>query len=510
MLNSFRGLFKAAPLEAAGPLQTPPPPKVRKGGQGFPSYITSTSMSRDSALPRTDRRLATTDIARLSRGQSTNEFLRELAHASPDLSASVNAHLRLAITDQYFAVARNPDGTFNREGTNLVQQILTRFDTLPAEYKGFAGVGSMRTNSETLAKELRIYGACACELVLGADRLPLRIQPLSATGIQFKPDGDRLKPFQEVGGEEVDLDIPTFFYCALDMETLTAYPSSPMEAAIKPALFAEEFQNQLMRVTRRAVHPRTMVKINTERFRKYAPPAVLHDEEAYATYQNEVQSAVENTINGLNPEDALVYFDIIEPFRETGGNISLNREWEVLKEYAEARMASGSHTMPAVLGHGVGSSNIASTETLLFIKNVEGSVQFKLNEIYSRLLTLAVRLYGLDVYVEFWYEPIDMRPDSELEAFKALKQSRILELLSIGMMGDEEASIELTGKLPPAGAPTLSGTFFKTAMVAGAGGHNAEGASKPTNDGSTLNQNLNPDTPTSGRGQNNKRDNTKQ
>lgn len=510
MLDRLWGFFGRPKMEAASQLQSPPPPKVRANGQSFPSYLSSTSTRSDSSLPRGDRRLASTDIARLNRGQGTNEFLRELVHSAPDLSASVNAHLRLAITSKYNAVARNPDGTFNREGTNLVQQLLTRFDTLPAEYKGFAGTGSMRSNSEALAKELRIYGACACELILGSDRLPLRLQPISSTSVEFKPDGTRLKPVQSIGGEEVDLDIPTFFYVGLDAETLSAYPSSPMEAAIKPALFAEEFQNQLMRITRRAVHPRTMVKVNTDLFRKYAPPQVANDDEAMAQYQNEVQAQIETQINNLNPEDALVFFDVIEPYRETGGNISLNREWEVLKEYAEARMASGSHTMPAVLGHGVGSSNIASTETLLFIKNVEGSVQFKLNEMYSRMLTLAVRLYGLDVYVEFWYEPIDMRPDSELEAFKQLKQSRLLELLSIGMMEDEEVSLELTGKLPPLGMAPLSGTFFKTSQAQGTGGINTEGATTPNNDGSTLNQNLNPDTPTGAKGQNNKRDNTAQ
>jgi hypothetical protein len=116
--------------------------------------------------------------------------------------------------------------------------------------------------------------------------------------------------------------------------------------------------------------------------------------------------------------------------------------------------------MPSILGHGSGSQNVASSETLLFMKNAKGMVQEKLNEIYSRALTLAVRLFGYDVYVEFRYADIDLRPESELEAFRSMRQSRILEQLSLGFITDEQASIELTGQLPPPGFKPLSGTGF--------------------------------------------------
>ena len=92
-----------------------------------------------------------------------------------------------------------------------------------------------------------------------------------------------------------------------------------------------------------------------------------------------------------------------------------------------------SEPVPGGLGHEVGSSNVASTTTLIFMKNAQG-IQLKLNELYSRIFTLALRLHGLDVYAEFAYAPIDLRPESELEAFKSVKQSRVLELLSLGML----------------------------------------------------------------------------
>jgi hypothetical protein len=79
----------------------------------------------------------------------------------------------------------------------------------------------------------------------------------------------------------------------------------------------------------------------------------------------------------------------------------------------------------------------------------------------SRALTLAVRLFGVDTYVKADFRPINLRPEDELEAFKVMKQDRILDQLSLGLITDDEAAFELD--LPPRapGAPELSGTFFR-------------------------------------------------
>jgi hypothetical protein len=133
---------------------------------------------------------------------------------------------------------------------------------------------------------------------------------------------------------------------------------------------------------------------------------------------------------------------------------------------------------------------------------VSGAIQVKLNEMYSRIFTLALRLYGLDVTAEFKYAEINLRPELELEAFKSQKQSRILELLSLGVISDAQASMELTGTLPPEGYTSLSGTMFTVTKQDPNGLYNGE-----SNSGSTLNQNLN-DTPATGnRGSNTKNGN---
>lgn len=477
-----------------------PPKRLRKGFSAVPSYQTEKNPDRNQGFTQLDRRLAVSDISRLSRVQSTWETIRELTHSSPDLSASVYTYIRTAVTKDYKAIAYNLDGTINPEGTQLLQELLTRFDLLPDYSEGFGGLGSIRSISESWGKEIWQYGGIAGELVLGPDRLPKRIQPISITNIKFYPDKEGVRPVQVVGGEEIDLDIATFFYTALDMELMEAYPSSPVESAIKPTFFSEQFMADVQRVVRRAVHPRITVEIDYESFLKYMPPEAQHDPKEAEAYFSAFVGDIENQLNNLEPEDALVYTDLISVTLENNGNISLSSEYETLEKISNAKMATGAKVLPAMLGHNAASSNIASTETLIFMQSAAGAVQFKINEMMSKILTLSLRLFGLDVYAKFEYDTINLRPESELEPFKVTKQSRILELLSLGLISDEEASLELTGRLPPKGYKPLAGTMFKSAKPSDKNFY--EGA---TNDGSTMNQNLKAGK-TGSRGQNNKRE----
>ena len=205
---------------------------------------------------------------------------------------------------------------------------------------------------------------------------------------------------------------------------------------------------------------------------------------------NNLVTQLEAKVNGLAPEDALVYFDSIGFSVKDAAPPNITNEYDTLKDIGNARVATGAKTLPAILGHGVASSNIASTETMLFVKNAVGIITSKLDELFSKALTLAVRLYGIDCVVEFYFDDVNLRPELELEGFKETKQRRIIELLSLGFYSDDEAAVLLTGHLPPLGFKTLSGTMFKTGSSAGQTGDYG-GAS---NGGSALNKNLNTET----------------
>ncbi len=499
MLSTLKSWFGSSKLEAATQLQPVAVPKVKVGVQSFPSYLKTTKVT-DAALPQADRRLANLDVTTYRNGANTRATIRDFVAASPDLSAAVWSYMRIGLPQKFMAVAKNPDNTFNREATLLVQQLITRFDLLP-DYAtdGFTGPQSIRATSESLARELIMFGSCSGEVVLGRDRLPKRIQPISVTQIQFVADKDKtLRPIQKIGSEEISLDSPTFLYVALDQDLLEPYSSSPIESAIRPVIYSESFSNTITRLVDKVIHPRQHVSISEEAVRRNLSPDAQMDPAKSTEEINAIISSVENKINGLAPEDAIVSLSSLTFSVENPGNSGLSAEYETLQKMAQARLSAGSKTNGTVLGYSAGSSNIASSEIMLMLKSTEGAITRPVEEVWSRALTLSARLFGIECYVEFKFQDIDLRPAGEMVAFAMSKQTMILEQLSLGLIDDMTACLALTGNLPPVGMAPLSGTMFKNA----GGGQASIGPNTPSNDGSTLNQNLNSDQPAVGRGQN--------
>lgn len=493
-LSSIRTLSEGLEISAASTLPEPALPKsVKATQQSLPSYLRNAKPSSTSPLILVDRQLANTDITALRYGQNSRTIIPQFVRANPELSAAVTAYVRVGITSGYTAIAKNLDGTVNPDATSVLAQLLARLDVLNDYTIGFDDSLSLRSLSEVWARELMYYGAMAGELVLDQARIPSKIQPVNVAQIRLFPskDAKRMVPQQYIAGQQIWLDYPTFFMVSLDQDTTDPYAISPIEPAIQGVLFSAEFMNDLRRVVKRAIHPRVTVTINEEKFKDNIPLEIKNDSEKTLEFMKKVINDVADQVNGLAPEDALVVFDSLTFKVADHGNTNLSNEYDQLQAIADAKIAAGAKTLPTVLGKSDGTSNVASTEALMFMKYVEGAVWSKLNEMISKMLTLGVRLMGQDVYVEFRYNPINLRPEVELESFRAMEQSRVLEQLSLGLITDEEASIKLTGHLPPAGYVNKSGTLFKVATAQPAGnGYNGE-----TNSGSTLNQNLNGNAP---------------
>lgn len=447
----------------AGPGQLPPsaPTKAPNRPQALPSFKTQVARSA-SALLRPDRRLASTDLATYRSSNDTRTVIRDLAATNPDLSATLNSYLRVGIPEEYTVIARDMDGTINVQATKLAQELLRRLTFLGDPTLGYNPVTDLQSLSESLAKELLQYGSMGLELALDKQRLPLYISPVSVTKIQFKEEDGGVYPVQVLGGEEISLDIPTFFYLSLDQDLLTAYSTSYLEPAIQAVLADTDFLNDLRKSMQRVIQPRLVAKIIEEKVQKSLPPEIANDPDKVAEVYARLLEELTEVLNGLNPEDALASFDNVEysMLTSTGASGNIADTLKIVQELIESKLAAGAKSNSAVLGRDTNGS-AATTSTMLFLKNAN-IVRTKLNTIYSRMLTQALRLMANDVFVEFKYAKIDLRPDAELEAYKAMQQSRVLEQLSLGLITDEEASIQLTGNLPRDGHVQLAGTLFKS------------------------------------------------
>lgn len=469
-------------IQAAAELPTQPPPKPPKpGGVGFPGYRKNT-VANTAAIPKPRFDVANVDLTSTYRtGGSTVEVVRNLTRFSPELAASRAAHIRIGIPEKYIAIARDPDGAFNREATQLVLQLLRQMNTMPDYINGFSQVGSLRSVSEALARSLFEEGAASLELVLDKTRLPNQFVPIPESSLIFYEDGKGTKPAQKVGGDELDLDIATFFRVVLDPSLYNAYAESPLESAVQPVFASTTFLSDMRKLCARHIHKRYDISIIEEKLMDRIPPEVSSDPEQLSLYLNGILEEVNTAISDLGVDEALVHYDFFEVKYIEGDTGDTPATFDTVRNIYDGKIATASKTPPSIMGMGSTTQNVASTETLMFMMNVNGMIRLKLQELYSKALTLAVRLFGLDVTVEFEFDDIDLRPANELEAFKAMKFARITDQLSLGLIGDDEAGLRLTGQLPPAGFKPLSGTMFKMPSK----GTDAEEPGKPGNPNST-------------------------
>ena len=309
-------------------------------------------------------------------------------------------------------------------------------------------------------------GAVAVELVLDKARLPFKLQPVSPAKLKWRigktstgKSNTKIVPYQQAQGEEVILDIPTFFYAALDSDPTATYPKPMLESAVNAAVFHAETIEDIRRVVKRSGHSRLIMKLVTEELLKAAPPEVRVDAQKLAEWMEQTRTDLVTAVEGLSPESALVLFDSVDA-SYLNSEIGASADYSAFMEMIDGIEATALRTPPSVLGKRMGGSqNVSSTESLLFIKQAAG-LHTPLIEVLSKAMTLALRLYGFDGYCQAEFAAIDLRPESELEAFRIMRQQRILELLSLGFITDQEAAEMLDTGMRAPGAPPLSGSFF--------------------------------------------------
>lgn len=475
------------PQVEAATLTPPPMPKPPKGPQGVPGYRRQATPQATAILKQNTQTVTLDRVAELRNQTSDYATIRALTKYSPEIGSSVSLTLRTVIGDEFKVVGRNLDGQVDRNATELAHELLRRMTFLGAADGSFGAQKGLTSLSETLLLELIHTGALALEVALDKARIPANFNAISVNSLVFYDEDNAFRVTQKVGGVEIDLDIPTFIYVAMDQVTTEAYPTSPMTSAVQAVLLDLDFNNDMRKALKRAVLPRLNSIIDSEKFRKNTPPEILADPEKYVDYQNQAIAAVQGVINALNPEDALVSFDYVSHEFVDGGH-DPSQVIERVQKVLNAKLVAGSRSLPVTLGFAA-TSGASSAESLLFLKQCDG-YRKKLNEAYSKALTIAIRTMGVEGYVEFTYPEANIKPTEELEAFKTMKQSRVLQLLSLGFITDDEAGLELTGHLPPAGAPQLSGTMF---MDTAAQEPNANPASNTAN---ATERALKPSTPT--------------
>jgi hypothetical protein len=437
-------------------------PKIKgKSGVTTPSMFTIAKPSPQAQMVDTDRGTTNLDLTTFRTTGTTKQTVQIFSKVNPELAAAVDAYIRLALTDATTVAYDRTSGSVDPQGSAVIQQWIRQNDLIGQYDQGYNPNYTLRALCEMWALELRQFGSAAGEVVLDQARVPTRIQPVGSRDIKWfpAPNARWAIPNQQVGGQYIPLDFPAFFYASVDQSLYTAYSESPMEPSLQPVLFGLQLLNDIRRVIRMNLHPRTTVTLKTEELQGLVPPEAQQDPDKLLDFYNKFIAQVAANIDGLEPEEALIMLDSMEVKILDRGNSTLSNEYDILTKMADQKISSGAKVLPGVIGRGTNASS-ASVESMIFIKQVEGSVQKPLNELLSRMFTLILRMLGSDSVVEFRLADIDLRPKVELEAFKAQRQARVMELLSLGFISDEEASVQLNGQLQSGTFTPLSGTRF--------------------------------------------------
>lgn len=425
---------------------------------------------------------AETDVVKAIRRLSTEERFT---------SNAVFSIVQLALTEFRAVGYDNVTGAFDQQVTDAVRQIMVRMDTLNDYTQKFTKKPTIRQFVETALREVALSGAVAAELVINKAGIPDYMQAVAYESLTYKTkSGNLVYPKQKPsagGGTDIELDIANFFICELNLGADETYATPMYKSALIDTFQNNDFIDSMRRVVNRTGHSRLVITLDAEKVKASASEEVQADEEKLMRYMSDTQASIQQAVAKLNPEDSVVVFDSVDvAVKDIGGEKS---DYVPLMQQVSNMQATSLKAPPSILGiRSEGSQSLANSETLVYLK-IAKAIQGPVIDLLSRALTLAVRLLGVQGYVKFDMDPIELRPDSEREAYKMTKQQRILNQLSLGIITDEHACLKLDVPYRSEMAP-LSGTRFldKSASNTYASDDKPDGKSG-------MEKNLSPDTP---------------
>lgn len=385
--------------------------------------------------------------------------LRQLADVDALTSNAVNSFVSLALSGGWrIRAMETSTHRYSPEGTDLAYRVMASFDTIYDYTKKYQDKPSTSALLETFLKDLLLTGGIGAELVLDEQRLPNRIQPIDYSTITWKANGKGGRyPSQKASGEPVELNYATIWFEEMQKDSSKAYAAPMLYSSLNSSFILQDYIEDMQKVLKKSGHSRLVASLIAEKIANSAPEDVKEDPAKLASYMNEVKDNVTSTLRNLEPDEAVIAFDSVE--FENHENRSTKAEYTPLLQALGNFAATGLKTPSSILGLRIsGSQALSNSETATFTRQVTG-LQAPVARLLSRVLTLAARLYGADVYCQFVLNEPDMRTASESSAFETMRQARVLEQLSIGMLSDEEAAWEL-GRVLPDGYTPLSGTFF--------------------------------------------------
>lgn len=462
-----------------------PKRKASKGGTASSDTFNPTATTAPLPIPSYQDHL--TDIFTSRTSNDSRTLLKDLFRQDPDVSAAVNAYLTIA--DQpMMSFAYTPDGQIDPNGMKMLNQTMALL-TKQFDYSlGYTYKPSLKTICENMRYMILLRGGIGAELVFDKNLSPSEIRNVDLATLQWtEPASGTFKPIQIVNGQTISLDVPTFFTAFFHRDPTDIYTYSSFVSAINTIAARQQVINDLYRIMQLTGYPRLDVSVLEEILVKNAPANVRNDPSELKTYLAARLNEVSKVVTNIRPDQAFVHFDSVEAKTMNDAKPAASLNIDSVISTLNAQNQAALKTMATIIGRGESGVNTASVESRVFSMNAD-ALNNPIAEIFGHILSLALRLQGFQGYVECEFKKVELRPELELEAQLTMKQQRLLTLLSLGVINDDEFHIRMLGRTRPDSAPELAGTGFLAPPTPGQGG--APDASKASPNGDPLGRSL--------------------
>lgn len=431
-----------------------------KGRTGGSSY-TNTYRPGNPATTTPTYRNHTSDLFATRIANDSRTLLNDLFRHDPDVSSAVFAFGTISSSASLVMKAYGPEGELDPEGINLGKRIMDKLFTVYDYTVGYNSKPNLKSFLDDLRYSTLLRGACGFELVLDKQYQPDRLRLVDMATIEWeerKPG--EYKPVQRPagGGENIKLDIPTFFSTTFHQNPTDVYAYSMFVSAINTIAARTSVINELYRIMQVTGYPRLDITVLEDIIMQSAPANLRADAQARQEYVDAQLASIRTQFTNIRSDQAFVHTNGVTAEmindKNPGAAISMKEVIETLDAQNQAALK----TMPSVVGKGT-SATVASTESRLFAMNCD-SLNGTIAAVLSEALTLAARIAGFQGRIEISFTPIELRPTLELEPQLTMKAARLKEDLSLGIISDMEYHMAMYNRPPPAGSVPLSGTNF--------------------------------------------------
>jgi hypothetical protein len=388
-------------------------------------------------------------------------LLNDLVNHDPDVSAAVHAYLAVASSSDMVIIAYNEAGEVDADGIAKVNRLL---DVLTVTNDYTLGYSSKPTRKSLLDDHrymLLLRGSTAMEMVLDKTYTPSELRLVDTSTLRWtqKSPGVYLPEQRPVTGNiYTSLGIPTFFTANYQQNPTDVYTYSPFVSAINTIAARTEVINDLYRIMRQVGFPRLDIEVLEEVLLNNAPPALRSDAVKLRQFVDGEVLKIRTAMSGLTADQTFVHSNAVSAKILNDKNPSAGMQVQGIIDVLDSQNQAALKVMPTVVGKS-DNATTASTEARLFAMSAD-ALNAALANILSNVLTFGLRLGGYKGRAEVRFPPVEMRPRLELEPQLTMRAARLKEDLSLGIISDQEYSMEMYGRPPLAGAPELSGTDF--------------------------------------------------